>query len=559
MTELLTAAQMRAVEQAAIDAGDVTGLELMERAGQGVVDAIYAEWPEFAPAAGVGRGASPSRSPRFSGRDEKGSLCAVVLCGPGNNGGDGFVVARLLAERGWSVDVFLYGDAAKLPADARVNYERWLGIGTCSELTDAALDGYTEAHPGTALAIDALFGTGLTRPLVALSRVQGAVNDWQARWRTHDVPRVVSVDIPSGLCADSGRYLGSGMENPFDYAIMANLTVTFHREKTGHYLSKGPAACGALRVVDIGLDQTEMPDTLKRVDMAEPGFASLLQVSEKTNGHKFTHGHALILSGGSGRTGAARMSARGALRIGAGLVTLGVPPSAQMEVACQITSEMLMRISDAASLVTALEDARITALCLGPGLGQTRARDLVPAALASRRTCVLDADVLSAFADDPAALFAQLHEACVLTPHGGEFARLFPDIAARLGAEPVKGPAYSKVDAARCASARAGCVVLYKGADTVIAAPDGRCSLHAAVYERRAPWLATAGAGDVLAGFITGLLARGFAPMQAAEFAAWLHVECARSFGPGLIAQDLPEELPKVLKALSAQAAFDPD
>ena len=246
------------------------------------------------------------------------------------------------------------------------------------------------------------------------------------------------------------------------------------------------------------------------------------------------------------------MAARGALRVGAGLVTLGVPGSAQMEVACQITALMLRRVEDGEGLAEALEDERLNALCLGPGMGMERARDLVPVAVRAQRApyVVLDADALTAFADDPEALFALLHDKCVLTPHGGEFARLFPDIAEKLHAPAVNGPAYSKVDATREAAKRAGCVVLFKGPDTVIAAPDGRCSINSAQYERAAPWLATAGAGDVLAGFITGLLARGFAPMQAAETGAWLHVECARAFGPGLIAEDLPEQLPNVFREL---------
>ncbi|MGK7754537.1 NAD(P)H-hydrate dehydratase [Roseovarius sp. C03] len=260
------------------------------------------------------------------------------------------------------------------------------------------------------------------------------------------------------------------------------------------------------------------------------------------------------MTGGAGRTGAARLAARGALRIGAGLVSLGVPPSAQQEVACQVTSIMLSRIEGGDGLAEVLKDDRLSALCLGPGMGVERARELVPIALGQGgvkpRPTVMDADALMAFVEEPEDLFGMLHKACVLTPHGGEFARLFPDIAEKLNATPVKGPAYSKVDATREAAARAGCVVLFKGADTVIAAPDGRCSINSAQYDRAAPWLATAGGGDVLAGFITGLLARGHGPMQAAEAAAWLHVECARAFGPGLIAEDLPEELPKVFRDL---------
>lgn len=278
--------------------------------------------------------------------------------------------------------------------------------------------------------------------------------------------------------------------------------------------------------------------------------------------HKFSHGHALILSGPPGHGGAARMTARGALRIGAGLVTLACPPEALAENAARLDAIMLKTVSGGAELAKILADARINALCLGPGLGlDGRAAELVRVALTTQRqdqapdptsrglSLTLDADALTLISRDP-TLFALLHKDCVLTPHGGEFARLFPDIAAKLNAPATKGPAYSKVDAACAAAARAGCVVLFKGSDTVIASPDGTCALNAAAYDRAAPWLATAGAGDVLAGFITGLLARGFQPQIATETAAWLHVESALSFGPGLIAEDLPEELPKVFRAM---------
>ena len=513
MSELLTAAQMRAVEMAAIESGEVTGLELMERAGRGVVTAIFEEWPELARA--------PHR--------------AVVLCGPGNNGGDGFVVARLLKEWGWEVEVYLYGDAGKLPRDAKANYERWCAMGEVLPLDVAP----RFAHEAD-LFVDALFGTGLGRPLegAALKWVTDREADPEAQGKT------VAVDIPSGLCSDSGRELGRN-----GATVLAALTVSFHAAKLGHYLNWGPFKCGRTVVADIGLRPDAEQD---RVRLAE--VAPLLGKAD--NAHKFSHGHAFILSGGAGRSGAARLAARGALRVGAGLVTLGVPGSAQMEVAVQITALMLRRVDDGAALTEALEDRRINALCLGPGLGVERARELVPVVLGGglkthpTRAAVLDADALTAYADDPQALFDMLHGACVLTPHGGEFARLFPDIAEKLAAPAVNGPAYSKVDATREAAKRAGCVVLYKGADTVIAAPDGTCRVHAAAYDRAAPWLATAGAGDVLAGFITGLLARGFAPMQAAETGAWLHVEAARAFGSGLIAEDLPEMVPQVFRNL---------
>lgn len=278
-----------------------------------------------------------------------------------------------------------------------------------------------------------------------------------------------------------------------------------------------------------------------------PFDASTLDLAalQKPQGHKYDHGHALILSGGPGRTGAARLAARAALRIGAGAVTLGVPPAAQMEVAAHVTAVMLARIADDAAFAALLRDTRLNALCLGPGLGLRDAqRDLVDVALHSGRPCVLDADALTLIAAHP-PLFALLHAGCVLTPHGGEFVRLFPGISAQL----TQG-SLTKAQATLRAAERAGCVVLLKGAETYIALPDGTCLCHAATGARATPWLATAGAGDVLAGFIAGLLARQMTPLAATQAAVFLHVACARGFGPGLIAEDLSEQLPKVLRDL---------
>jgi hydroxyethylthiazole kinase-like uncharacterized protein yjeF len=328
--------------------------------------------------------------------------------------------------------------------------------------------------------------------------------------------------------------------------ITADLCVAFHRAKPGHHLAEGPAHCGRLVVVPIGLDD-KVPDAAERVTLTGPAPGLAIKTEA---GHKYAHGHALVLSGGPGHTGAARLAARAALRIGAGLVTLGVPPAGQQEAAAQLTAVMLARLGDAAALRDALADGRITALCFGPalGLGKDR-RPLIEAALRSGRAAVLDADALGHLAADP-ALFALLHDRCVLTPHGGEFARLFPDLAEKLDGVPDAGPAFSRVDAARAAAARAGCTVVLKGPDTVIASPDGPCAINSSTRDRAAPWLATAGSGDVLAGIITGLLARGLPPQRAAEAGAWLHTECALSVGPGLIAEDLPEQLPEVLRSL---------
>lgn len=568
MTELLTAAQMRAIEQTAIDSGDVTGLELMERAGLGVVEAIFEEWPELAVR---GLGNSPPDPTENLGKDK--ALGALVLCGPGNNGGDGFVVARLLKARGWAVSVYLLGDPARLPPDARINFERWQDLEKVRPFSDVEAADLSCVD----LTIDAVFGTGLTRPLPDDVRRILAYLTVPPNAQTPR-PRIVAIDILSGFDADSGRELGV-CDDDDALHVWPALTVTFETAKIGHLLAPLTARHAysaqprfgqrALVVKPIGLAAplealSRDVDLVQELDLARPRHVELLgETSVSLNllelekdplagGHKFSHGHALVLTGSAGKTGAARLAARGALRIGAGLVTLGVPEAAHLEVASQVTAVMLQQIDDDAGLTQLLEDRRLNALCLGPGLGLTDDKTaLVAAALRARRATVLDADALTLLASH-SELAALLHPACVLTPHMGEFRRLFPAFARKLDTIPQKGPAYSKVDATRQAAAQLGCTVLLKGPDTVIADPDGRCSINSAHYDRAAPWLATAGSGDVLAGFVTGLLARGFAPMQAAETGAWLHVECARRFGPGLIAEDLPEELPKLFRALGA-------
>jgi hydroxyethylthiazole kinase-like uncharacterized protein yjeF len=545
---------MRAIEQAAIGSGAATGLELMERAGRAVVEAVFEEWPGLA--------ADPGR--------------ALVLCGPGNNGGDGFVVARVLKDSGWDVLVLFAGRQDRLPPDAAENCRRWLELGPVAPLTEDKV----RAAGHVDLVVDAIFGSGLARPLEG--EVADAVSYMGGSGEEAEFlqDRTVSVDAPSGLCLDSGRVLGQGGHRVWEgRPLRAALTVTFESAKVGHFLGFGPELCGRLTVKDIGLSRWHgqaQPDQssgrtsriqqmtlapsrrLRRRTDTQPAARArqrrhdeLEQLEKPSHGgaHKYDSGHALVLSGGPARGGAARLAARAALRIGAGLVTLGCPPEAEAENAARLDAVMLRGVADAAALATLLEDKRITAVCLGPGLGVERAKAMLPVVLGWKKRTVIDADALTALAEAP-ELFAQLHWDCVLTPHGGEFARLFPDIAARLDEVPMTGPAYSKVDATREASARANCVVLYKGADTVISRRGGACTVSAAAYERAAPWLATAGAGDVLAGLILGLLARRRMPMEATEVAAWLHVEAARSFGPGLIAEDLAEELPKVFREI---------
>ena len=498
MIELLTSAQMRAIEQAAILTGQVSGEELMERAGRGVVAAL-------------GDGA-PGR--------------AAVLCGPGNNGGDGFVIARLLAERGWQVTAQLLGDPEAASGDAARALARWRQAGGAVAPLDIAA---MRALPAPDLWVDALFGTGLSRPLEGVAAEAVAL---LAARRAREGARIVAVDIASGLCSDSGRFLGP--------EITPDLTVSFHRAKCGHYLADG--ARGRLVVADIGLAH----DGSAAARLTGPE-----DIPAKSGGHKYDHGHVLVPGGPPGYGGAARLAARGALRVGAGLVTLACPPAAVAENAARLDAVMLRPLPDAAALEAILEDVRITALCLGPGLGVgARTRTLVAAALGSGRGCVLDADALTAFIDMPETLLSATHPHCVLTPHDGEFARLFPDLAAPLREPARTGPAWSRLDAARAAARRAGCTVLLKGPDTVIADSEGNAALNAAVYASAVPWLATAGAGDVLAGLIAGLMARGCDAHRAARAGAWLHVAAARRFGAGLIAEDLPEALPAILREL---------
>ena len=505
MTDLLTNAQMRAVEAAAFALGRVSGADLMQRAGAGVLSAIFATWPDLR--------ASSQR--------------AVVMCGPGNNGGDGYVVASLLRDWGWQV--FVHGLAVG-GGDARAMAQAWVDAG--GQVLPLTTEALTASMQGAAVVVDALLGIGQVRSADALL---GPVLQVRALSGVH---RWVAVDVPTGLSADSGRLTGG-------LVCKADLTVTFHRVKLGHHLAQGPEICGQLAVANLRISS----GGITGLRLAGPAVGL-----GKGTGHKFSHGHALILGGSTGQGGAARLAARGALRVGAGLVTLACPANALAENAARLDAVMVRVVEDGAALTAALEDTRINALCLGPGLGlDARAAGLVREALQAggKRLLptVLDADALSLLSRD-ASLFAALHSECILTPHGGEFARLFPTLAARLADEPGADVSYSKVDATKDAAKQAGCVVLFKGADTVIASPDGTCALNAATYDAQAPWLATAGSGDVLAGIITGLLARGFSPQQAAETGAWAHSAAARHFGPGLIAEDLPEQLPAVFRSL---------
>lgn len=551
-TEVLTTAEMRALETAAMDSGAVTGLELMERAGAAVAGAIRLRWPKAG--------------------------WVTVLCGPGNNGGDGYVVARHLAQAGWRVRV-LGLDNTPGP-DAAEMKRRWAAIGGIEPLTAAAL-----GKDAGDLIVDAIFGTGMARPL---EREMALVSRWMGGWTPAlavTPPPIVAVDAVSGLCLDSGAWLGGERGETGGSFPRAALTVTFHAPKVGHLLELGPVLGGELVIADIGLRTTALRDAEGKM-WSERTLAAMdpprhlrrnrgsRPLGKQAGAHKFDHGHALVVAGTAGQGGAARLTARAALRVGAGLVTLAPPAEAMAEHFGPPDALMRRPVDDPAALSRLLGDDRLRAVCLGPGCGTDRAAALLAPLLASCRPAVLDADALTVLARRPSGLKG-LHDGCVLTPHMGEFRRLFPDLAARLDPPPrpgpqppsperqiawtialqtwrqaladQRGPLYSRLDAAREAAARSGAVVLLKGPDTVIAAPDGQARIHSAFD---VPWLATAGTGDVLAGIIAGLLARGLPPLDAAAMGAFLHAAAARRFGPGLIADDLPEQLPGVFRDL---------
>jgi hydroxyethylthiazole kinase-like uncharacterized protein yjeF len=485
-SEVLTNQEMREADVAAVRAG-IPSLTLMENAGRTVANAVAERF-------------APCRT--------------VVLCGPGNNGGDGFVAARHLAGRGFDVQVAAgeghQGDAGEMAS-------RWQGRRT--PLAYAALD-----HAG--LVVDAMFGAGLSRPLEGGTRAMvEAVNRSSAL--------VVSVDVPSGIDGDSGKVMGAAVE--------ADVTVTFFRLKPAHLLLPGRMLCGEILLTDIGIPANACAGI--RLFENSPFLWGASYPWPQIDAHKYARGHCLVLSGPAHATGAARLAARGALRIGAGLVSVGCEKDAVAANAAHLTAIMVKPFEGAKGLAALLADRRLNTAIAGPGLGvspQTRA--LVEAVLASGTQIVLDADALTVFKGEPKSLFARVKQAAVLTPHEGEFERLFPGLLES---------ATSKVEAARTAAARAGAVVLLKGADTVVAAPpqngDGG---RAAINANAPPTLATAGAGDVLSGFIGGLLAQGMPAFEAACAATWLHGDAAGRFGSGLIAEDLAEILPESLMSL---------
>jgi hydroxyethylthiazole kinase-like uncharacterized protein yjeF len=497
--EVLDTTEMDRADRLSIAAG-TPGFALMLSAGQAVAEAAM---------------------------DLVGEGPILVVAGRGNNGGDGFVAAAELAARGRDVSVILLCERDSLQGDAASAARGW---------KFPVLPFNPQAIGRPALIIDALFGAGLNRP------VKGDPHDMIEAINAIGAP-VLSIDLPSGVNGNTGAVMG--------VAISAIETVTFFRRKPAHLLLPGRIHCGRVRVADIGIDAQVLAEIQPRTFENTPQFWRRSFPVPKIDGHKYARGHAVVVSGDIAATGAARLSARGALRAGAGLVTLASPRDALAVNASALTAVMVRSIDTVVEFAELLNDRRLDTCVIGPGTGVgERTRDFVLTALSAKRRLVLDADALTSFANASEQLFQSIKSSpdpqVVLTPHEGEFPRLFSDISN-------KHPFRSKLERVRAAAERSGAIVLLKGPDTVVASPDGR----AAIAANAPPWLATAGSGDVLAGMIAGFLAQGVAAFEAACIGAWMHGEAAREAGPGLIAEDLPEVLPAVFRRLYDEFGID--
>jgi ADP-dependent NAD(P)H-hydrate dehydratase / NAD(P)H-hydrate epimerase len=497
--EVLTTAEMERADRLTIATG-TPGFALMMSAGQTVAEAAMDLM-------------------------EEGPI--LVVAGPGNNGGDGFVAAAELAARGREVSVILLCERDSLQGDAASAARGW---------KYPVLPFNPHAIGKPALIIDALFGAGLDRA------VKGEPLEMIEAINSNGAP-VLAVDLPSGINGTSAAVMGA--------AVRATETVTFFRRKPAHLLLPGRIHCGRVRVADIGIDASVLGEIQPRTFENLPAFWRQSFPVPRIDGHKYDRGHAVVVSGGVAATGAARLSARGALRAGAGLVTLASPRDALAVNASALSAVMVRAVDTVVEFAEMLGDKRFNACVIGPGAGVgERTHDLVLTAISAKRSLVLDADALTSFADAPDRLFDAIkagHDPqVVLTPHEGEFPRLFSDISN-------KHPLRSKLGRVLAAAERSGAVVLLKGPDTVVASPDGRATIAA----NAPPWLATAGAGDVLSGMISGLLAQGVPAFEAASIGVWMHGEAAREAGPGLIAEDLPEVLPAVFRHLYDEFGID--
>lgn len=488
--ELLTNAQMATADRLTIDSG-IAGIELMEKAGKAVADIVSAHYQD---------------RPVF------------ILCGPGNNGGDGFVAARYLTQNGFDVQVASLVEVNDLRGDAAQAAAIW-------ESEPIAFEAVM--MPQNCVVVDAVFGTGFN----------GILKDPVARLfqeiRNIGCP-VVAVDIPSGVEGDTGV---SDL-----HTLQADYSVTFFRKKLGHVLYPGAELCGEVSVHDIGIPDSVLSDTDFVAIENSPDLWKEQLPHADPDAHKYKKGHAVMM-GGSEMTGAIRLASEAAMRVGTGLCSIVAPPETG-EIYRKGAAHIIVEDGRGyEEFVDHCQDERRNAILIGPGAGlkdkdvlqKDVLQKVVLDVVSLNKPCVLDADSLSVFKEKQNILLKNLHSGCVLTPHEGEFKRLFGDI---------KG---SKLERAKQAAGRAGCTVLLKGPDTIIAAPDRIPVIDSIAV----PELGTAGSGDVLAGMITGYLAQGVDAFDAACMAVWIHAQAGLCFGSGLVASDIPDMIPPVLKDLT--------
>lgn len=470
---VLTAEEMRGCDRLTIESG-TSGFTLMQRAASAVADSIIYHY-SFCP--------------------------VVVVCGMGNNGGDGMVVATLLQQQGWPVRVALLGDHHKLEGDAKLACDMWQEAG-------GAISSPLSLS-GASLVVDALFGFGLNRPLEKNAR------QWIQTINDSKLP-VVSIDIPSGVNADTGQVMGA--------AVNATETITFFRGKPGLYLQPGRMQAGNVTVMDIGISSMTLAKVKPTLAVNTPSLWDHYLPKHPEDAHKYDRGAVLIAGGPQDCTGAARLAALSAARSGAGLVAVACDSASLPVYAASLLSVMTRRCDDVQAFDLLLQDKKYKSIVLGPGHGTgERTHHFMEAALESGKPLVLDADAVTCLSGNRAALFTKLHDKCVLTPHEGEFARLFDSEG-------------SKADRAITAAKETGSIIVLKGSDTVIAHPKG----YAVINTNAPPSLATAGSGDVLSGLIGGLMAQGVRPFEAACAAVWVHGESGNRLSGALLAEDLP-------------------
>lgn len=489
---LLTPEEMGEADRLSIRDGPYSGPDLMNNAGSATTAEILAKFGDAS---------------RY-----------VILCGPGNNGGDGYVVARLLAEVGATVVIHSLSEPKK-GTDAR------LAKAACP-ITDLPIGEYDPLEGD--VVVDALFGAGLDRPLSdPVRKLFAKISEAGCE--------VIAVDLPSGVSGRSGHILGA--------ALKADLTVTFFRKKPGHLLYPGRELCGTTTVADIGIGSNVLNGIKPKYFENRPGLWGTKLPNHRADTHKYSRGGVAVFSGGPSSTGAARLAARAASRSGAGAVTVLSPPTAMMVNACHLTSIMVKPVDDPADAADTLSSGKYRSTVIGPGFGLgNRLRQVCLAVLAIKpsqkqpnpQAIILDADALTEFSSSSEELFSLISDsACevVLTPHEGEFSRLFPDLAADYD--------LSKLERAKRAAQRSAAIVVLKGPDTVIASPGGM----SAINTNGSIILATAGSGDVLAGTIAGLSAQGMVAFDAACAAVWLHGEAGKISGIGSMAEDIADAL----------------